>query len=147
MSLNKYNKPLRIELTPSIIYLRLIHYSHLFTALFCLYLLTLQWWTALFLPLLFISYNRTLKRYQFNSLYSLLRLYADGRCQGYSKDGTQQFGWKIVQTAFLPGLVIIKLDWQQKSEYRLLFIDAMTRLHWQQLQLFLRFALETNVEV
>jgi len=146
MSLHKYDRPLRIELRPSIFYLRLVRYSHLLSVLFTLYLSSLHWWLLLILLPLLYSYRHALNTYNHNSRYAVLRIHADGRCIRYSREGSQQRVSQIEQVVYLPYLLIIILQEHGKRAQQLLFIDAMSVQDWQQLQLFLRFALELRAE-
>jgi len=146
MSLHKYDRPLRIELSPSIFYLRLVRYSHLLSVLFVLYLSSLQWWSLLILLPLIYSYRHALNSFDHNSRCTVLRIHPDGRYISYSADGSQQSVSQIEQVIYLPYLLNIRLERLGKSGHHLLFADAMTLSHWQQLQLFLRFSLQLTAD-
>ena len=146
MSSNKYDKPLRIELRPSIRYLQLVRYSHLLSGLFILYLISLKWWTVVLLLPLFFSYKNADKNYQQNSRYKTLRLHSDGRFFGYRENGSHHSGMQIEHVVSLYRLLILTLRVGKKKESLLLFTDAMSEAHWHQLQLFVRFALQPMAE-
>ncbi|MDH5360527.1 MAG: hypothetical protein OEX03_08185 [Gammaproteobacteria bacterium] len=146
MSLHKYDRPLRIELSPSIFYLRLVRYSHLLSVLFVLYLSSLQWWSLLILLPLLYSYRHALNSFDHNSRCTVLRIHPDGRYISYSADGSQQSVSQIEQVIYLPYLLNIRFERLGKSGHHLLFADAMTLSHWQQLQLFLRFSLQLTAD-